>query len=88
MTIPNIPEHVQERHLMNREDAAEYVQHKFGIRCSPGILAKRAHRGTGPAFRKFGREILYSYRDIDRWVMEGLAGPFKSTSEYQEAAAA
>lgn len=88
MTIPNIPEHIQGRHLLNSEDAAEYLRGKYGIRSSAGSMVAKARRGTGPIFRKFGREYLFSYRDLDAWVMENIAGPFQSTDEQVEPAAA
>lgn len=41
--------------------------------------------GTGPAFRRIGRSILYRKSDVEAWI-NGHA-TVNSTSEYQAAAA-
>lgn len=66
------------RPMLRRPAAADYLS------VSANYLAKLAVYGTGPAFIKLGRTVLYDPDDIDRWV---AARRVNSTSEYRHAAA-
>ena len=35
---------------------------------SPRTLEKWRVKGEGPAFRKFGRKVVYSERDLEAWA--------------------
>jgi len=64
-----------------RDDAADYVQKKYGIPCTKQALAKYAVVGGGPEFRKIGRWPVYEDAALDAWVAERLSKPVRSTSE-------
>ena len=38
------------------------------LNLSPRTLEKHRVNGGGPAFRKFGRRVLYSRADLDAWA--------------------
>lgn len=46
---------------------------------SASTLAKMRLYGTGPAYSKLGRRVVYAPADIEAWVS---ANRFNSTSEY------
>lgn len=50
---------------LRRKDAATYLKNKHGIG-SWQTLAKLAISGDGPAYRKFGRTVLYAPSDLDQ----------------------
>ena len=72
------------KEFLRRTEAAEYLKEKYG-HGSPRTLAKLATLGGGPIFRKFGRVVLYTRDDLDRWALEGMTAPVKSTSELKAA---
>lgn len=45
------------------EDAAKQLG-----KLSPRTLEKWRVQGLGPAFRKFGRKVVYSERDLQTWA--------------------
>ena len=49
---------------------------------STSTLAKMRLYGTGPAYIKLGRRVLYRVEDIQVWIADNR---FNSTSEYSEA---
>lgn len=65
---------------LRREQAAEYLQSKFGA-FTRQTLAKLASVGGGPRFRKFGRYPVYTVADLDEWVAGRMSAPFDSTAE-------
>lgn len=67
--------------LLRRVDAAHYVSKTWGMPLSPATLAKLAVVGGGPPFRKAGKFVLYSMRDLDNWVRGRLGGLQQSTSD-------
>jgi hypothetical protein len=46
---------------------------------SVSTLAKMRLFGTGPAYSKLGRRVVYRMEDLEGWIE---ANRFKSTSEY------
>ena len=60
--------------MLNSALAAEYLQ------LSVSTLAKMRLKGTGPAYAKLGRRVVYRLQDLDVWVAEHC---HNSTSEYQ-----
>jgi len=48
---------------------------------SVSTLAKMRLYGTGPAYSKLGRRVVYRPADLDSWIE---ANRFNSTSEYPD----
>ena len=72
----------------SRQDAARYVREKYGVRCSPQLLAKLACLGGGPTYRKAnGAQALYLDADLDAWAEARISGPRASTSDAGQQAA-
>ena len=46
---------------------------------SASTLAKMRLYGTGPAYSKLGRRVVYRLEDLEAWI---AANRFHSTSEY------
>lgn len=79
MAIPALAE------WLNREQAAEYICQRTGVRMTAGILANRAHMGDGPAYRIWrgrgvarggrGRFAVYQRDELDRWIAAQLCEP-------------
>lgn len=68
--------------LLNTGEASEFLEQEFGVKRSPGTLAKgRVVGGCNPPYRKFGRAVLYDPNDLSRWVAETLSAPRHSTSD-------
>ena len=40
------------------------------LKLSPRTLEKQRMKGTGPRFRKFGRRVVYSLKDLESWSNE------------------
>ena len=59
------------RYLTN-DEAASF------LKLSPRTLEKQRVRGDGPAFRKFGRRVVYAIADLEAWANERICS---STSE-------
>jgi excisionase family DNA binding protein len=64
--------------LLTTDEAAAYL-HK-----SASTLEKYRVAGSGPAYRKLGRHVLYRRGELDRWVE---AQSCRSTAEYERRAA-
>jgi hypothetical protein len=73
---------------LRRVAAAQYVQERYGLRCSKQTLAKYATMGGGPIFRSAGRTPLYSPTDLDEWALSKISGPRTSTSPLGDAVTA
>jgi hypothetical protein len=68
--------------LMTTQEASSFLEEQFGVKRSPGTLAKgRVVGGCNPPFRKLGRSVLYDPGDLTRWVQETVSPPRHSTSE-------
>lgn len=57
-------------------DATETAK-RLGL--STSTLAKMRLYGTGPAFSKLGRRVVYRLVDLEAWI---ATNRFRSTSEY------
>jgi hypothetical protein len=66
---------------LNRREASDYLLNKYGIRRSPGTLAKLACVGGGPAFRKANRAVIYEPAALDAFAGQIMSPPKRSTSE-------
>jgi hypothetical protein len=64
-----------------RNEAAQYVREKWGLRCAPRTLAKLACIGGGPTFRIAGRSPLYEPEQLDSWAQSRIGPPVRSTSD-------
>jgi hypothetical protein len=73
---------------LRRVAAAQYVQERYGLRCSKQTLAKLATMGGGPIFHSAGRTPLYSPVDLDEWALSKISGPRASTSTLADTATA
>lgn len=60
-------------HYIDADNAAK----RLGL--SKSTLAKMRVYGTGPAYSKLGRRVVYTVADLDAWV---ASKRFTSTSEY------
>jgi predicted DNA-binding transcriptional regulator AlpA len=56
---------------------AEQVAQRLGLSIS--TLAKMRLYGTGPAYSKLGRRVVYRLEDLEAWI---TANRYQSTSEY------
>src|SRR5262249_24643565 len=72
--------------FLRRVAAAQYVQDRYGLRCSKQTLAKLATIGGGPVFRSAGRIPLYAPADLDSWALSKIGKPRASTSVLAEEA--
>ncbi|MDH6259076.1 hypothetical protein [Bradyrhizobium sp. BR13661] len=59
---------------LNRKEASEYLLERHGLRRTPKYLAKLGSNGTGPAFHKANRHVLYDPAELDVWAAK-LIGP-------------
>ncbi|MBZ6077572.1 hypothetical protein [Microvirga puerhi] len=69
--------------FLRRAEAANYVETHYGFPCSRQWLAKLAVVGGGPLYRKAGRTPIYAPSDLDRWAMDRIGAPQRSTSDVQ-----
>jgi hypothetical protein len=72
---------MQHQRPLDRREASQYLLEKFGIRRSPGTLAKLASIGGGPAFRKAKRAVIYDPSALDEFAAEITSAPMRSTAE-------
>jgi hypothetical protein len=61
--------------FMRRAEAADYLQYRYGLRCSQQTLAKLAVLGGGPIFHHGGRTPLYAQSDLDEWANTKIGKP-------------
>ena len=60
---------------LNRRKASLWLEARYGMRCSPATLAKKAVRGNGPAFAYMGSLCVYTPEDLE------LLGPIATVGE-------
>ena len=70
--------------FLRRSDAANYLQHRYGLRCAKQTLTKLAALGGGPIFRHAGRTPIYAPADLDKWALSQIGKPRTSTSVLAE----
>ena len=58
--------------FLTQAEAAEF------LRVSPRSLERWRLEGSGPAYRKFGRRVVYGRMDLETWAESRV---FTSTSE-------
>jgi hypothetical protein len=71
---------------LRRSQASEYLESRWGIRCSKNYLAKLGVVGGGPPFRRRNRDVLYEPAALDAWAEAKISGPVNSTAEELSAA--
>lgn len=59
---------------LRRDAAAQYLHRRYGAYTAE-TLAKLAHLGEGPKFRKLGRYPLYTVEDLEAWVQSRMSTP-------------
>ena len=60
--------------------ASEFLA-KFGVRAAIPTLAKLRCVGGGPAFRRYGRRVVYERLELIRWIESRLSPAHFSTSD-------
>ena len=65
---------------LNRRDAAKYLS-EIGLHIATATLSKFASVGGGPAYRRFGRNSVYTISDLDDWANARLGDAKSSTSQ-------
>jgi hypothetical protein len=71
---------MQNHRPLSRREASQYLLEQYGIRRSPGTLAKYACVGGGPVFRRVGRDVIYDPPALDAYANEITSGPMRSTA--------
>lgn len=64
-------------------EVSVYLQVHHGIQLAASTLCKMRCRGEGPMPEKFGRAILYSRADVDKWVRDRLIRPAAPVSTHE-----
>lgn len=72
---------------LSRKAASAYLLSEWGLKRSPGYLAKLAVVGGGPAFRKANRDVLYEPEVLDEFASSLIGPRISSTSENAQKAA-
>ena len=61
--------------LLNCFDAAEYVRVTVGVPLSDSDLERHVRAGTGPVFRRWGKQRLFRRSDLLTWAADRLGPP-------------
>ncbi len=72
--------------FLNPRDASGYLRRRTGRGIAVQTLARLRCQGGGPAFHRFGRNILYRASDLDAWLASKITAPLASTSDVAAAA--
>jgi hypothetical protein len=67
---------------LRRAEASVYLFDMWGIKRTPGTLAKLASAGGGPVLEYDGRLPLPTPEALDDWARAQLSPPVASTSEH------
>jgi hypothetical protein len=78
---------MQTSRYKSRKAASAYLLDTWGLKRSANYLAKLAVIGGGPAFRKAGRDPLYTAEDLDAWATSLIGPRLHSTAEISHNAA-
>jgi Helix-turn-helix domain len=65
--------------FLSRSEASDYLVSR-GLHIARQTLAKFAVTGEGPAYRSFGRRVVYDPADLDAWIDATLTNVRRSTS--------
>lgn len=72
--------HIEPTAKLTRREVSTELR-ALGYRVAPSTLAVLAVKGGGPAFRKFGRHVLYEWATVLAWAEARLSAPVQSTAE-------
>lgn len=72
---------MEKTRFLTRSKASSYLMDEWGISRTPKTLAKFAHTGGGPAFRKDGNITLYAPKDLDEYAAQVLSPRVTSVTE-------
>jgi hypothetical protein len=64
----------------NPEEVPHYMREVHGLTIAKATLNKLRCIGGGPAFRKFGRSVMYDRTSLDAWAEQKLSPERASTS--------
>jgi len=78
---------MNERTLLRRAEASEYLREHHSLEIAKSTLAKFATIGGGPLMVYSGRLPLYRPADLDAWAAARISAPCRSTSEKKALAA-
>lgn len=78
---------MNERTLLRRAEASEYLRDHHSLEIAKSTLAKFATIGGGPLMVYAGRFPLYRPADLDAWAAARISPPCRSTSEKKAIAA-
>lgn len=68
------------KRFLNTIAASAYLAER-GVMRTPKTLVQLRHRGTGPAFRRVGRDVIYEPPALDAWVVSIVSSELHSTRE-------
>ena len=63
-------------HYLDNDEAAAF------LKLSPRTLEKQRVRGSGPAYHKFGRRVVYAIADLQAWSAQRR---YSSTAQFDVA---
>lgn len=62
--------------------ASKYLRKRYGLRRTTKTLAKDRVNGTGPRFRKCGRDVIYEIPELDAFANARISPEsYRSTAE-------
>lgn len=67
--------------MMLTRDRAAAALEECGYPVTKLALATMASRGGGPAYRRFGKRVLYRWADLVSWAEGRCSAPRHSSSE-------
>jgi len=56
------------RSSLNTQQAAEYLQNRYGVPVTRGGMEVWRHYGRGPRYKKIARWVVYDKADLDRFA--------------------
>ena len=77
----------QDREAVCRKDAALYLREMFGLRVSTGWLARRTADGSGPPYRRFGKQAIYPVPELRAWALAAMGPEIRRARDVSGAAA-
>lgn len=78
---------MNERTLLRRAEASDYLRERHSLEIAKSTLAKFATVGGGPVMVYSGRFPYYRPADLDAWAEDRISPPCRSTSERKALAA-
>lgn len=63
-----------------KREAAAYLR-SLGLPVAENSLSKYITIGAGPAFNKFGRRVVYTQENLDKWAQGRLSKSYNASCE-------